>query len=185
MKRFLLPFFICAALVGCADINQQNSFEEAIKQPVFKVIPSGTDLSKKHEALTLVVSCIDFRLRDETYDLIENILSLKDQYDEVVFPGASIALVQTKNAHWSKTLEDFISISQKLHHVKDVIFVDHRDCGAYKLLKGEDQVNTKEKETEAHKAVFQEVRQFFKEKFPNIRVHTLLMGLDGVVENFS
>ena len=52
----------------------------------------------------------------------------------------------------------------------------------YKILIGQEQLNTKEKETAAHAAILNKARDIIKEKFPQLKVYTFLMGLDGVVE---
>lgn len=174
-------------LVGCsADTAVNNkTFDELIKQPTIMVPVSSPDLEKKHEASTLLISCVDFRLRDETDKLMETHLSLLDDYDEIALPGASLALVQTKYPHWGKTVKDLISLLEKLHHIKRVIFLDHCGCGAYKLLQGKEHAATREKETHSHKIVFDKAREILKKEFPNLKVYTLLMGLDGVVENIQ
>ncbi|MCX7342926.1 MAG: hypothetical protein NT128_02105 [Proteobacteria bacterium] len=152
-----------------------------------KVPVSSKSLAGLHHASTLLVSCIDFRLRDETDKLMEKVFRLTDEYDEVALPGAAIALVppSKKYKHWKKTLTDIVNLAHDLHGIERVIFLDHRGCGAYKLMLGEASVNTAEKETQAHKKVFEQARKVFDEKFPHIKMYTLLMGLDGTVEIFK
>jgi hypothetical protein len=174
-------------LIGCTPnkaIDKKN-FEEIIQQSTFRVDVSAPNLDKKHETSTLLVSCVDFRLRDETDKLMEKHLFLMDDYDEIALPGASLALVQTKYPHWNKTLKDLIGLIEKLHHIKRVIFLDHRGCGAYNLLQGKEHAATPEKETHSHKAVLDRAREILKKDFPKLKVYTLLMGLDGVVENIQ
>jgi len=100
-------------VVGCsADTTVNNkTFDELIQQSTIIVPVSNPELEKKHEASTLLISCVDFRLRDETDKLMESCLSLLDDYDEIALPGASLALVQTKYPHWSKTVKDLIGLS--------------------------------------------------------------------------
>ena len=52
---------------------------------------------KKRTASTLLISCVDFRLRDKTEKLMIEKFNLLDDYDEVTIPGASLAL--TKDSH--------------------------------------------------------------------------------------
>lgn len=152
-----------------------------------RVPVSNKSLAGLHHASTLLVSCIDFRLRDETDKLMEKVFKLTDQYDEVALPGATIALAppSKKYKHWRKTLTDIINLAHNLHGIERVIFLDHRGCGAYKLMLGEDLVNTAEKETQAHEKIFKQTREIFKKEFPKIKIYTLLMGLDGTVEIFK
>ncbi|RTK92436.1 MAG: hypothetical protein EKK61_04490 [Rickettsiales bacterium] len=135
------------------------------------------------EASTLVVSCVDFRLRDEIADLLTNKLGLKDDYDEVALPGASLAFVESSKEHWGETITDIIGLLKDLHKIKRVIFVDHLGCGAYKVLKGNDILKTVEIEKASHLETFQTARKKLKQHFPDLDVHTFLMDLDGNVEN--
>lgn len=140
---------------------------------------------KMHEASTLLIGCIDFRLRDETAKLMNETLDLENDYDEFVVPGASLAFIEKKYPEWGETLNEVISISKDLHKIKRVIFLDHYKCGAYKLLRDPKKLGSHEAELIDHKKVFKEVRQKMKELFPEIEVHTLIMDFDGKVENIK
>lgn len=173
-------FLICMCI---GDTSNLGAFDKMIKQKNFHVQPSQKNLSHLHEASTLVISCVDFRLRDETADLLNRVLKLEDQYDEIALPGASLAFVEKTKAHWGQTIEDCIQILKDLHHIKKIIFIDHLECGAYKLLKGKEAVSTHEKEKAAHLKAFKDTRKKMKKLFPDLQVYTFLMGLDGNVEN--
>ncbi|MGX6959774.1 MAG: carbonic anhydrase [Rickettsia endosymbiont of Pentastiridius leporinus] len=146
-----------------------------------KVEVSKEHLKTLNEASTLLISCVDFRLIDETDKLMKQ-LGLEDDFDKVSLPGASLALVNDKYTHWGKTIEDTIELLQDLHNIKQILFLDHRECGAYKKLIAPEHLSTKEKETIAHTEILNKARKIIKEKFPKLKVYTFLMGLDGVVE---
>ena len=157
-----------------------------MEKPFFKVKVSSDNLASMHKASTLLISCVDFRLRDETALLMNQELHLLDDYDEISLPGASLAFVEEAYPHWGQTTQDIITFVQQTHHIKRVIFLDHRECGAYKILKGNDHhLETPEQEAAAHHEVFRQVRAKMKLKFPELEVYTLLMGVDGVVENIK
>lgn len=162
-----------------------SSFDDAIKQDVYQLPDITPNQEKMHEASTLLVSCIDFRLRDETTKFMSDILHLENDYDEFVIPGASVAFVEKKYSDWGSTLKDVIGLVQDIHKVKRVIFLDHYKCGAYKLLRDPKHLASHEAELAEHKIVFKEVRQKMKELFPKIEVYTLIMDLDGKVENIK
>jgi len=162
-----------------------SSFDEKMKQNSFKIDVSNKNLSKMHEASTLLISCVDFRLRDETERLMSEQLGLLDDYDEVAMPGAALALVEAIHPHWKQTAEDIVGILEKLHHIKRIILLDHRECGAFKLVKGHDHTKSAELETAEHKKVMSEAKASLQKQFPHIKVYTMLMGLDGTVENFN
>lgn len=158
-------------------------FDEAIKLDKFQVKVHKPTSRRYTE--TLLVSCVDFRFRNEVEELMSNFLHLEGDYDEVALPGASLAIVEKKYPEWSVALEEVIELLKELHHIKRIIFLDHRDCGAYKIMKGKKALATRELETKTHRTVFKGARKFMKEHFPELKVYTLLMGMDGMVENFK
>lgn len=181
IKSLLLMAAVTAGLTDVSGIDSAK-FNQAIKSGRIQITPSKTNLADLHEASTLVVSCVDFRLRDEIANLCNIHLGLLDDYDEIALPGASLGLDAPQYLHWKRTINDVIGLMKDLHHIKRVVLIDHRGCGAYKLLKGANAVATSEKEYKAHKAVLAQVKSQLKSKFPKLEVYTLLMGLDGVVE---
>jgi carbonic anhydrase len=69
-----------------------------------------------------------------------------------------------------------------LHHIKRVVGITHRDCGAAKLAFGEAKVATREAETEAHAEALAEFRKQVNKRHPKLGVITGVMGLDGRVD---
>jgi len=47
-----------------------------------------------------------------------------------VIAGAAIGVVSPKFADWHKAFWDNLAVTIELHHIKKVIAIDHRDCGA-------------------------------------------------------
>jgi len=173
---------IILGLIMVSSLNLYAANKDVIyNKKVIKVEVSKEHLKTLNEASTLLISCVDFRLIDETEKLMKK-LGLEDNFDKVSLPGASLALVNDKYTYWGQTIEDTIGILQKLHNIKQIIFLDHRECGAYKMLIGQEYLETREKETTAHAETLNKARKVIKEKFPQLKVYTFLMGLDGVVE---
>lgn len=153
---------------------------ESIQVPSSVSTPEGYG----HTAPYLLVTCMDFRLRDE----VEKFMELRfgpDKYDEVVLPGASLGALNKEFPHWRETFKDIVTLSTQLHDTTKIIFLDHRDCGAYKKLKGKACCDDRAKETYAHAEQFHAVREMLQEDFPDLQVETLIMGLDGQVETIS
>ncbi len=146
-------------------------------------VPSSVSTPDKygHTAPHLLVTCMDFRLRDE----VEKFMELRfgpDQYDELTLPGASLGALNAEFPHWRQTFEDVVKLSVELHNTTRIIFLDHRNCGAYKKIKGAACCDERAQETLAHAEQFHAVRALLRDKFPTLRVETLIMGLDGQVE---
>ncbi len=148
-----------------------------------KVPSSVEDPSQyKPTATTLLISCVDFRLRDETEKLM-NKIGLLDQYDEVAIPGASLAVIGEKHPHWAATAKDIIGLLKTLHDIKQVVILDHKDCGAYKLNFGAKRMATEEMAT--HKEVMLQATKEIQKAFPKLKIYALIMSIDGTVENLT
>lgn len=178
---FILPFFLSYAHPGfCSE-----TFEKAVQADEFNVTPSQMDLATMNKASTLVVGCVDFRFVDELDQLMREVLHLKDDYDQINVPGASLFLVENGHPHWNKTLEEVVGLLKKLHQIKRVIFVDHMGCGAYKIIKGDSVMESPSTEEAAHREVFKEARAKMKELFPELDVYTFLLDFSGHVKNIK
>jgi hypothetical protein len=81
------------------------------------------------ENMALLVSCIDYRYPHRIVDVIDE-LGLSGKYDHFVLAGASLgAHVQS----WQAVLIKHIKAALLLkHHIKKIVVLDHRDCGAYR-----------------------------------------------------
>ncbi|MBX9587287.1 MAG: hypothetical protein K2X50_08525 [Gammaproteobacteria bacterium] len=121
----------------------------------FPAVPSRGDLPDLHVCSTLLVSCIDFRLRDEVEKFMRETLGLLDGYDEVVLPGAALAVTASTPGHgivdnsptapyyWAQKYYDSlfesvinaIMLAREKHHIERVILLDHSKCAAYTLCK--------------------------------------------------
>jgi hypothetical protein len=74
---------------------------------------------------------MDFRLIDDVVRFMDSI-GLNNNYDQFILAGASLGFTQTEYPEWGSTLIDHMCIGQQLHHFRNIIFIDHEDCGAYK-----------------------------------------------------
>lgn len=136
------------------------------------------------QARTLLLSCMDYRLMDE----VERYMlrrGLYHSYDHIVLAGASLGAITDKYPEWSRTFWDHLDLSVKLHGIHTVMIMDHRDCGAYRELLGQDYAKDAQKETIAHSTRLTQLKSMIIEKYPKIEVETLLMSRNGDVEVIS
>jgi hypothetical protein len=136
------------------------------------------------ETDALLLSCMDFRLMDD----IERYMSgrkLRDKYDHIVLAGASLGAITDKYPAWSKTFWDHLDIAIKLHSIHTVIVMDHRDCGAYKVILGPEHAKDPKTEKETHTTQLKKLKAQIGGKYPKLKVEMLLMALDGKVEVIS
>ena len=186
MKRTYLVVAL-AVLAGVIRLTPiVNRTEHALASPPTPVSAEpwagGTD--------ALLLSCMDYRLTDEIADYMQNHLHMKKKYDYVILAGASLGVNNTKYPNWGKTFWEHLDTAIALHSIHEVIIMDHRNCGAYKLLLGKDfpadanEAQLKE-ETAVHKAQLDALAKTIHEKYPTLEVATLLMSLDGEVEEIG
>jgi carbonic anhydrase len=133
-----------------------------------------------HNAKALVLSCIDFRLVDDMVYFL-NSIGLNNNYDEYVLAGASLGYNQTKFAHWSEILNDHIDIALKLHKIKEIIVIDHMDCGAYKTFYDKPDGFSHDDEVILHKKNLKLFSDKIKAKYSDFTISTYIMNLDGTV----
>ncbi|MCB1921742.1 MAG: hypothetical protein KDJ28_17455, partial [Candidatus Competibacteraceae bacterium] len=62
------------------------------------------------------------------------------------------------------------------------IVMDHRDCGAYKVILKADFAKDPTLEENVHAKYLRDLKQAIQKKYPKLEVETLLMNLDGTVQ---
>lgn len=128
-------------------------------------------------AEALLLSCMDYRLVDDIVRYMDG-RSMTNQYDHVVLAGGSLGAVSDK-LNWGKTFWDHLDVAIKLHHIKKVIILDHKDCGAYRVVFERDYKG--DEELAIHREQLNTLRAAIKERHPSLEVETLIMDLDGKV----
>jgi hypothetical protein len=141
--------------------------------------------SGNYEAM--LVNCIDPRFTTLSWQymgLLQGISrdKLTDNYSQFVIAGGPIGAVHPKFSAWHKAYWDNLDITVSLHHIKRVVGITHRDCGAAKLAFGDDKVADKHDETEAHAEALNEFRRQVQKRHPKLSVITGVMSLDGRVD---
>ncbi|WP_119417774.1 carbonic anhydrase [Desertibaculum subflavum] len=132
----------------------------------------------------LLLSCMDYRLMDDVARYMDG-RKLTEKYDHVILAGASIGVTNEKYPAWGQTFWDHVGVAAQLHHIKKVIVMDHRDCGAYKLFLGPEHAKDRAVETAAHGREAAKLKTAIKAKHPDLEVELLLMALDGSVESLA
>lgn len=132
----------------------------------------------------LLLSCMDYRLLDEIGRYMDG-RHLTNAYDHVVLAGASLGALTDKFPEWGKTFWDHLGVAIELHHIKKVMVMDHRDCGAYRVILGKDLSKDPEAETAAHAEQLKKLAAMIKEKHAGLEVELLLMSLDGSVDTIA
>ena len=130
----------------------------------------------------MVLSCMDPRFQSIIFNYLKK-KKLNGKYRSFTIAGSAIGVTANKYKKWHKTFWDNFETSVKLHNIKKLIVINHRDCGAAKIVNGNRNLK-KMDETEIHKKSFMKVKKIFKKKYPNLSIELKIISLNKKVENF-
>ena len=130
----------------------------------------------------MVLSCIDPRFQPIIFNYLKK-RKLNGKYSLFSIAGAAIGVTAPKFRKWHKTFWDNLETSIKLHKIKKLIVINHRDCGAAKIINRKKDF-TNLNETNVHKNSFQKIKKIFKRKYPKLRIELKLISLNSKVETF-
>lgn len=154
--------------IGCA-YNKSSSPELLLdnQQIAITVSPEAA----RSDCDTLVITCIDYRFAIANQEFINETLGLKDNYDHISIPGSIYNLVnpETRALLFSK-----FALSVRLHLIKRVVIIGHRDCGAYG---GSASFGSEIAEYETLTADLRNARMLLIEKYPTLEVDLFLESL--------
>jgi len=145
----------------------------------------------------LLLSCMDLRLLDDMCEFMEGD-NLANRYDQLVFAGAALGVMQPTHAPWREVFFQHLDIAVQLHEIRDVYIMEHRNCGAYTHFLGptfnfDDSPKGQEAEEQEHQKyaclLRDEILKHCAEQLDNggdrelwtINVRCFLMDLRGTV----
>lgn len=125
-----------------------------------------------HLAKALVITCIDFRFQKKIRDfLIQK--GYDNNFDLISLAGAAKNLADPTNIFDKQSLLKQITLSKNLHHVSEVFFVNHQDCGAYGLKASQDSKN----ELNIHRKDLFKAKRIVNQLFPELKVYLYYLTL--------
>jgi carbonic anhydrase len=136
--------------------------------PGLALAAGGTD--------TLLLSCMDYRLMGKIAAYMDA-RGLEANYDHIVLAGASIGVATEAKPDWRRTFWEHLAVARDLHHVHRLMVIDHRDCGAYKLILKKDL--TGEAEFTEHAQMLHRLRGLVADRYPKLTTELHFMELDG------
>ena len=137
-------------------------------------------MKKKYQAM--VLSCMDPRFQPIVFNYLKK-KKLSGKYSAFTIAGSAIGVTANKFKKWHKVFWDNFKTSVKLHNIKKLIVINHRDCGAAKIIIGKKEFS-KINETKVHKHSFQKIKKIFKKRYPKLKIELKLISLDKKIENF-
>ncbi len=93
---------------------------------------------KKYKAM--VLSCIDPRFQSKVFNYLKR-RKLVGKYSSFTIAGAAVGITSRSFKKWQKTFIENLSTSIQLHKINRLIVINHKDCGAAKLVNGKNQFN--------------------------------------------
>ena len=131
----------------------------------------------------MVLSCIDPRFQPIVYNYLKK-KKLTRKYSSFTIAGSAIGVTANKFKRWHKVFWDNFKTSVKLHNIKKLIVINHRDCGAAKIINGKKDF-TIINETNVHKNSFQKIKKIFRKKYPKLSIELKIISLNSNVETFK
>jgi len=128
---------------------------------------------KKYEAM--VLSCIDPRFQPKVYKYLKA-KKLTGKYSAFTIAGAAIGVTHKKFKKWHSTFIDNLSTSIKLHKIKKIIVINHKDCGAAKIVNGKKKFNSII-ENKIHRESFKKIKKILNNRFPTLKINFKVLSL--------
>ncbi|OGY45433.1 MAG: hypothetical protein A3A24_01870 [Candidatus Buchananbacteria bacterium RIFCSPLOWO2_01_FULL_46_12] len=121
-----------------------------------------------HICQALVFRCIDFRLRPgERSDLLAGVGYPGDSYDLVSLAGSAKDILSDQPGEVAM-IKKQISISLRLHQIKEVIILLHDNCGAYAIADAE-------AERQKQVADLAKIKEIINQEFPSLGVKSFII----------
>ena len=131
----------------------------------------------------MVLSCIDPRFQPIVYNYLKK-KKLSGKYSSFTIAGSAVGVTAKKFKRWHKIFWDNLETSVKLHNIKKIIVINHRDCGAAKIINGKKEFSDIN-ETKVHKNSFEKIKKIFRKKYPKLSIELKIISLNSKVETFK
>ena len=124
---------------------------------------------------------MDFRLLDDIVMFMDG-KGYNNNYDQFILAGCSLAFCSEKLKHWRRIAREHLDLAMKLHKIKEVICIEHYECGAYKMIYPD---MKPEDERQYHIENVIKFEKKIKEFHPELKVQAYLMDLNGLCEKIN
>ncbi len=133
-----------------------------------------------HTCKALIITCMDFRLVDQTKKWLDE-QNLRNDYDLISVAGASKEITNPSDEKNREFLLKSIGVSCDLHSASKIVLIHHSDCGAYG---GKQAFSSAEEERETHEQDMQKSAAIIGEKYPGLDISKVyaIIKEDGEIE---
>ena len=137
-------------------------------------------MNNKFEAM--VLSCMDPRFQPKVFNYLKK-RGLIGQYSAFTIAGAAVGITHNKFKKWHNTFLDNLLTSIQLHKINKLIVINHKDCGAAKLVNGNKQFNGIN-ENKIHQESFKKLEKMLNQRFPKLQNEFCLINLNSSVKKY-
>ena len=137
-------------------------------------------MKKKYKAM--VLSCMDPRFQTKVSNYLKR-RKLNGKYSAFTIAGAAVGVTASKFKKWHSTFWENLNTSIKIHRIEKLIVINHKDCGAAKIVNGKKEFSL-QNEMKIHENSFEKIKLNLKKKHPRLKVELNLMSLNGRVDKF-
>ena len=130
-------------------------------------------MKKKYKAM--VLSCMDPRFQTKVSNYLKR-RKLNNKYSAFTIAGAAVGVTASKFKKWHTTFWENLNTSIKIHRIEKLIVINHKDCGAAKIVNGKKKFNSVV-ENRIHKESFKKIKKVINKKFPNLKVGFKILSL--------
>jgi len=123
----------------------------------------------------MVLSCMDPRFQPKVFKYLKA-KKLTGKYSSFTIAGAAIGVTHKKFKKWHSTFIDNLSTSIKLHKIKKIIVINHKDCGAAKIVNGKKKFNSIV-ENKIHRESFKKIKKVLNNRFPTLKINFKILSL--------
>lgn len=136
---------------------------------------------KKYKAM--VLSCMDPRFQAKVSNYLKR-RKLTGKYSAFTIAGAAVGVTAPKFKKWHSAFWENLNTSIKIHKINKLIVINHKDCGAAKLVNGKNQFD-EFNENKIHEESFKKLKKILNKKFPKLYYEFYLMNLKSSMKRFN
>ena len=137
-------------------------------------------MKKKYKAM--VLSCMDPRFQTKVSNYLKR-RKLIGKYSAFTIAGAAVGVTASKFKKWQTTFWENLNTSIKIHKIEKLIVINHKDCGAAKIVNGKKEFSL-QNEMKIHENSFEKIKSNLKKNHPRLKVELNLMSLNGRIDKF-
>ena len=137
-------------------------------------------MKKKYKAM--VLSCMDPRFQTNVSNYLKR-RKLIGKYSDFTIAGAAVGVTASKFKKLHTTFWENLNTSIKIHKIEKLIVINHKDCGAAKIVNGKKEFSL-QNEMKIHENSFEKIKSNLKKKHPRLKVELNLMSLNGRIDKF-